>query len=169
MEIQKIYSDLYDEERLYSVLMDEDEIRMFTGAVKKANKILKNKLAIEKAAEHWDPRIPTKLTPEEMLNRGRRLIRGRRYEKTTPEVWSSLGSRARYKELPLNDRINLKSDRLESIYPRGHRKYKRHADAFETPLSELDKFKVSHPKPLPTYPREENTIRDLYYRPLKKY
>ena len=41
MEIQKIYSDPYDEERLYSVLMGEDEIRMFTGAVKRANKVSK--------------------------------------------------------------------------------------------------------------------------------
>ena len=30
MEIQKIFSDMYDEERIYSVLMNEDEIALFS-------------------------------------------------------------------------------------------------------------------------------------------
>ena len=29
MEIQKIFSDMYDEERIYSVLMNEDELRLY--------------------------------------------------------------------------------------------------------------------------------------------
>ena len=31
MEIQKIFSDMYDEERLYSVLMTEEELRLFNA------------------------------------------------------------------------------------------------------------------------------------------
>ena len=30
MEIQKVFSDMYDEERIYSVLMNEDEIALFS-------------------------------------------------------------------------------------------------------------------------------------------
>lgn len=38
MEIQKIFSDQYDEERLYSVLMTEEELAFFSEAVEEASK-----------------------------------------------------------------------------------------------------------------------------------
>ena len=40
MEIQKIFSDYYDEERYYSVLMDEEELALFSSAKEIANEIL---------------------------------------------------------------------------------------------------------------------------------
>ena len=37
MEIQKVFSDMYDEERLYSVLMNEDELALFSEIQKEFN------------------------------------------------------------------------------------------------------------------------------------
>ena len=45
MEIQKIFSDEYDEERLYSVLMNEEELALFSELQKEfALKFIKKKL-----------------------------------------------------------------------------------------------------------------------------
>ena len=44
MEIQKIFSDFQGEERLYSVLLSEDEVRLFASAQALANKVAKNNI-----------------------------------------------------------------------------------------------------------------------------
>lgn len=69
MEIQKIFSEINTDEKLYSVLLSEDELALFSeiqkefGDIKKANKALKKawemkagKEAFMKHAEkyHWD-------------------------------------------------------------------------------------------------------------------
>ena len=45
MEIQKIFSDEYDEERLYSVLLDEEEMALFSDIYEQRNFVSYRKLA----------------------------------------------------------------------------------------------------------------------------
>ena len=50
MEIQKIFSDMYGEERLYSVLMTEDEVALFSEVKKNKNK--KNRIELRHINSH---------------------------------------------------------------------------------------------------------------------
>ena len=78
MEIQKIFSDMYDEERIYSVLMNEDEIALFSEIQKefnsKAQKALRKKFDTE-VGKSFHP----KASKSEALRSGRKILQDKDY------------------------------------------------------------------------------------------
>ena len=124
MEIQKIFSEIDTDEKLYSVLMTEEELAFYSeiqkefGKVKQANKALKKaweaqqgKDALLKHAEkyHWNEQGVSKA----LEDKGRVVARGRESTKTlVPERKGSI--KEAYKNSDINEKINVRGQLVSS-------------------------------------------------------
>lgn len=123
MEIQKIFSEIDTEEKLYSVLMSEEELVLFSeiqkefGDIKKANKALKKALEMKAGKEafmkhareyHWDQQ-----GIENGLKNQRDIIRRGR-ESLSNVVKKKGNIKDNYKTLDINDKINLRDSLVSS-------------------------------------------------------
>ena len=128
MEIQKIFSEIDTDEKLYSVLLSEDELTLFSeisaeleqrefGKVKQANKALKKALEMKSGKEafmkhaekhNWDQQ-----SIEKGLKNQRDIIRRGRESLSNVVKEKKKTIKDNYKTLDINDKINLR-DRLVS-------------------------------------------------------
>ena len=104
MEIQEIFSDMYDEERIYSVLMNEDEIALFSEIQKEFS--APQKMAKKAFREAGRLKMAEKMGLKNAENYSRSVIRGL----TNP---SAMNNGTYVKDLGLKgmDKLNVKISR----------------------------------------------------------